>query len=201
MANPINEKTSVWWDLDNCSMPQIINVDEIILGILSKLQRISITGEIQMHIYGNMTTNLQAQLHYRTIFFQHVVTGWQGQGRDKCDKVLLLNLYKWVLDNPPPANIVLLSGEIDFSFSLHSLRNLRYFIVLINPIQTSRSLCVGADRLLSWNNIITDCMKIVVNVGRNPPLELSRSITTRPRGFNPSTCLLGSGLLSHSHHS
>lgn len=53
--------------------------------------------------------------------------------KDAADKMILVDMMAFALDNPPPATIVLISGDRDFVYALSTLRNRRYNIVLIVP--------------------------------------------------------------------
>jgi hypothetical protein len=49
------------------------------------------------------------------------------------DKMLVVHMFCTALDNPAPATIVLISGDIDFALPLAALRLRRYHIVLMLP--------------------------------------------------------------------
>ena len=49
--------------------------------------------------------------------------------KDASDKKILVDMLFWAVDNPAPANYLLISGDRDFSNALHQLRMRRYNIL------------------------------------------------------------------------
>ncbi|KAJ0238151.1 hypothetical protein HA466_0242590 [Hirschfeldia incana] len=64
-------------------------------------------------------------------------------------------MFLWVVENPPPANIMLISGDIDFSDALHRLRMRRYNILLAHPQNIPPSLVASANTSWLWRSLIT----------------------------------------------
>lgn len=61
----------------------------------------------------------------------------------------------WAVDNPAPANYLLISGDRDFSNALHQLRMRRYNILLAQPEQASAALVAAAKILWPWTSLIS----------------------------------------------
>ncbi|KAL0658895.1 hypothetical protein Bca4012_079480 [Brassica carinata] len=67
-------------------------------------------------------------------------------------------MFLWVLENPAPANLMLISGDGDFSYALNRLRMLRYNILLAHPLQASPFLVASARTSWMWRSLIaTGC--------------------------------------------
>ncbi|CAN7080703.1 unnamed protein product [Brassica oleracea var. botrytis] len=62
--------------------------------------------------------------------------------------------FLWVLENPAPANLMLISGDGDFSYALNRLRMLRYNILLAHPLQASPFLVASARTSWMWRSLI-----------------------------------------------
>lgn len=60
----------------------------------------------------------------------------------------------WAIDNPPPANYLLISGDRDFSNCLHQLRMRRYNILLAQPPNVSQALVAAAKSVWHWKSIL-----------------------------------------------
>lgn len=60
----------------------------------------------------------------------------------------------WAVDNPPPANYLLISGDRDFSNALHQLRMRRYNILLAQPPNVSQALVAAAKSVWLWKNLL-----------------------------------------------
>ena len=63
-------------------------------------------------------------------------------------------MFLWVLENPAPANLMLISGDGDFSYALNRLRMLRYNILLAHPLQASPFLVASARTSWMWRSLI-----------------------------------------------
>ena len=60
----------------------------------------------------------------------------------------------WAVDNPAPANYLLISGDRDFSNALHQLRMRRYNILLAQPFCASKPLTAAAKIVWQWPTLI-----------------------------------------------
>lgn len=61
----------------------------------------------------------------------------------------------WAVDNPAPANYLLISGDRDFSNALHQLRMRRYNILLAQPKTASAALVAAAKSVWLWTSLLT----------------------------------------------
>lgn len=63
-------------------------------------------------------------------------------------------MLAFAIDNPPPATIVLISGDKDFVYALGVLRNRRYNIVLVVPSRGAPIILRSqANTILEWYHI------------------------------------------------
>ncbi|KAJ6434640.1 hypothetical protein OIU84_018201 [Salix udensis] len=60
----------------------------------------------------------------------------------------------WAVDNPAPANYLLISGDRDFSNALHQLRMRRYNILLAQPKTASAPLVAAAKSVWLWTSLL-----------------------------------------------
>lgn len=62
----------------------------------------------------------------------------------------------WAVDNPAPANYLLISGDRDFSNALHQLRMRKYNILLAQPLKlkASHALVAAAKSVWLWTNLV-----------------------------------------------
>lgn len=60
----------------------------------------------------------------------------------------------WAVDNPAPANYLLISGDRDFSNALHQLRMRRYNILLAQPPTASAPLIAAAKSVWLWTSLL-----------------------------------------------
>lgn len=60
----------------------------------------------------------------------------------------------WVTKNPPPAHLLLISGDRDFAGILHRLRMSNYNILLASPDSAPNVLCSAATLMWQWNSLL-----------------------------------------------
>ncbi|KAK1398693.1 hypothetical protein POM88_008556 [Heracleum sosnowskyi] len=61
----------------------------------------------------------------------------------------------WAVDNPAPANFLLISGDRDFSNALDQLRMRRYNILLAQPPRASAALVAAAESVWHWATLLS----------------------------------------------
>jgi hypothetical protein len=87
--------------------------------------------------------------------------------KDAADKMMMVDMLAFAIDHPPPATIVLISGDRDFVYALSVLRNRRYTVVLIVPNN-------GAPIILkSQANAILEWRYDVLNQGKSLPVLIN----------------------------
>lgn len=109
----------------------------------------------------------------------------------------------WAVDNPAPANYLLISGDRDFSNAIHQLRMRRYNILLAKPMQASTALDTAANSIWLWTSLVNGGAPLPVNGGPSNSVGASQRETTqtsardkilpsRPSYSNTDTLPLGS---------
>ncbi|KAF3594324.1 hypothetical protein DY000_02023107 [Brassica cretica] len=146
-------KTSVWWDIENCPVPKGWDAHTIAQKLSSALLNLNYRGPLTITAYGNtelIPKPVQQALSSAGISLNHVPSG----KKDASDKKILVDMFLWVLENPAPANLMLISGDGDFSYALNRLRMLRYNILLAHPLQASPFLVASARTSWMWRSLI-----------------------------------------------
>ncbi|KAL8089209.1 uncharacterized protein LOC141697843 [Apium graveolens] len=150
----VTAKTSVWWDIENCSVPKRFDPHSIAQNISSALVKMNYCGPVSISAYGDsnrIPPAIQQALSSTGIALNHVPAGI----KDASDKKILVDMLFWAVDNPAPANYLLISGDRDFSNALHQLRMRRYNILLAQPEHASAALVAAAKILWSWTSLIS----------------------------------------------
>ncbi|CAF2017803.1 unnamed protein product [Brassica napus] len=142
-------KTSVWWDIENCEVPKGWDAHAIAQNVSSALLNMNYGGPVSISAYGD--TNLipkpvQQALSSTGVGLNHVPAGV----KDASDKKILVDMLLWAVDNPSPANFMLISGDRDFSNALHQLSMRRYTILLAQPPRASPPLIAAAKYVWLW---------------------------------------------------
>ncbi|KAH7314648.1 hypothetical protein KP509_21G012700 [Ceratopteris richardii] len=125
-------KISIWWDIENCHVPKDVDPHFVAQNITGALHHASLTGPIEIQAFGDtkiLPHATQKALTDTGITLNHVPRG----NKDAADKAILVGMLLWALDNPAPANILLVSGDGDFANALHRLRLKTYNILLATP--------------------------------------------------------------------
>lgn len=145
----------MWWDFENCHLPQGANVFKVAHTITAALRGSGIKGPVQITAFGDVAqlsrTNQEA-MSATGITLTHVPNG----GKNSADRSLLVDLMYWVSQNPPPAHLFLISGDRDFATILHRLRMSNYNILLAGPESAPSVLCSAASIVWQWNALVKD---------------------------------------------
>ncbi|KAG6542739.1 hypothetical protein Mapa_015814 [Marchantia paleacea] len=146
---------AVWWDFENCNVPQGIEVYKVGVNIVSGLRLSGFKGPVSISAYGDtvqLSRTTQEALAATGIRLHHIPSG----GKDSSDRALLVDLILWTLEHPPPAHLFLISGDRDFSNALHRLRMRNYNILLACPAGTtvSPALLGAATHVWQWNSLV-----------------------------------------------
>ncbi|XP_060195686.1 uncharacterized protein LOC132624935 [Lycium barbarum] len=145
-------KTSVWWDIENCQVPRGCDPHAIAQNINEALRKMNYNGPVTISAYGDtngIPSYIQQALNSTGIGLNHVPAGV----KDASDKKILVDMLFWAVDNPAPANYLLISGDRDFSNAIHQLRMRRYNILLAQPFQASPALAAAATNVWQWTSL------------------------------------------------
>ncbi|KAL1350843.1 hypothetical protein HN51_014835 [Arachis hypogaea] len=171
-------KVSVWWDIENCPVSRGCDAHSIAKNISSALVRMNYCGPVSISAYGDtkrIPSSVQHALSSTGISLNHVPAGV----KDASDKKILVDMLFWAVDNPAPANYLLISGDRDFSNALHQLRMRRYNILLAQPLKASVSLTAAARSVWLWTSLSAG----------GPPLSSgsSSNIASNTQSFSSET--------------
>ncbi|XP_024007200.1 uncharacterized protein LOC18011994 [Eutrema salsugineum] len=145
-------KTSVWWDIENCEVPKGWDAYTIAQNVSSALLKMNYCGPVSISAYGDTTLiplAVQQALSSTGVGLNHVPAGV----KDASDKKILVDMLLWAVDNPAPANFMLISGDRDFSNALHQLSMRRYTILLAQPPRASVPLVAAAKNVWLWTSL------------------------------------------------
>ncbi|KAF8108466.1 hypothetical protein N665_0108s0005 [Sinapis alba] len=151
-AQYVRAKTAVWWDIENCQVPKGVDAHGVAQNISSALEKMNYLGTVSISAFGDtnrIPMAIQQALNSTGIALNHVPAG----AKDASDKKILVNMFCWALDNPAPANFMLISGDRDFSDALHQLRLRRYNVLLAQPRKASVPLVHAARTVWLWTSL------------------------------------------------
>jgi hypothetical protein len=124
---------AILWDIENCPVPGEVNAEDVAGNIRIALREHPHIGAVTMFsAYGDFNH-----------FPKKVREGCQRTGvnlidvpngkKDAADKAILVDMFLFALDNPPPSTIFLVTGDVDFAPALHKLGQRGYVVVLVIP--------------------------------------------------------------------
>ncbi|KAI0362708.1 DUF537-domain-containing protein [Trametes cingulata] len=147
-----HEHVAIFWDYENCTPP--CNVPGY--DVVNNIRQVA-------HEYGSVKLfkaylELSEQSSSKSIGLRSELqscgvslTDCPHNGRkDVADKMMIVDMLTYAIDNPAPATIVLISGDRDFVYAVSVLRLRRYRVVVVAPYTAHASLRSQASVVLDW---------------------------------------------------
>lgn len=150
------EPVAILWDIENCPVPGDVSADDVAGNIRMALRvHPAVEGVVTMFsAYGDFNhfpRRLREGCQRTGINLIDVPNG----KKDASDKAILVDMFLFALDNPPPCTILLISGDVDFAPALHKLGQRGYTVVLAIPagIGVSLALCNAGRYVWDWPSV------------------------------------------------
>lgn len=147
-----NTRVGVFWDIENCPVPSGPGngraVVDSISGFANKFGRVfTITahGNTQSINHGARTDLQQSGVHLVDV---------PPSRKEAADKALLVDMLMFAMDHPPPATLILITGDQDFAPGMSKLKHRGYDVVLVHPRNARDSLKASASMLQSWEDLV-----------------------------------------------
>ncbi|KAK1274503.1 hypothetical protein QJS04_geneDACA008048 [Acorus gramineus] len=151
-SRTLNGPISILWDMENCPVPNGIRPEDVAGNIRMALR-------VHPIIKGSVTT-FSAYGDFNS-FPRRLREGCQRTGvklvdvpngrKDAADKAILVDMFLFALDNPPPSSILLISGDVDFAPALHILGQRGYTIILVIPSGVGVSSALSNAGRFVWD--------------------------------------------------
>lgn len=161
----------VLWDMENCPVPSDVRPEDVAGNIRMALRvHPVIKGTVSMiSAYGDFNgfpRRLREGCQQTGVNLIDVPNG----RKDAADKAILVDMFLFALDNPPPAIIMLISGDVDFSRALHVLGQRGYTVILVIPsgVGVSSALSNAGSYVWDWSSVVR-------GVGFVPPVPPARA--------------------------
>ncbi|XVE93381.1 hypothetical protein REPUB_Repub01dG0186900 [Reevesia pubescens] len=147
---------AILWDIENCPVPSDVRPEDVAGNIRMALRvHPVIKGAVMMFsAYGDFNA-----------FPRRLREGCQRTGvklidvpngrKDAADKAILVDMFLFALDNPPPSSIMLISGDVDFAPALHILGQRGYTVILVIPagVGVSSALSNAGKFVWDWPSV------------------------------------------------
>ncbi|EYU34699.1 hypothetical protein MIMGU_mgv1a021072mg [Erythranthe guttata] len=175
--------TSVWWDIENCPVPKGFDDYASIFGnIKTALRRANYFGEVSISGFGNLKkvkSEICETLGRSGIKMNHIFS--------RADKTIMLEMLLWALEHDPPANILLISEDIDFATTLNRLSSKMYNIMVAHQNQDQRvqfkTLLSSAICIWSFRDLIEGGSSSLRNYGQVNSVPSVSAFSTRKLVF------------------
>ncbi|PSS26108.1 Meiosis arrest female protein [Actinidia chinensis var. chinensis] len=155
--NSSHGHVAILWDIENCPVPSDVRPEDVAGNIRMALRvHPVIKGAVTMFsAYGDFNA-----------FPRRLREGCQRTGvklidvpngrKDAADKAILVDMFLFALDNPPPSSIMLISGDVDFAPALHILGQRGYTVILVIPsgVGVSSALSNAGRFVWDWPSVV-----------------------------------------------
>ncbi|MQL89943.1 hypothetical protein Taro_022506 [Colocasia esculenta] len=165
---------AILWDIENCPVPSDVRAEDVAGNIRMALRvhpviKGAVTAFAAYGDFNSFPRRLREGCQRTGVKLVDVPNG----RKDAADKAILVDMFLFALDNPPPSSILLISGDVDFAPALHILGQRGYTVILVIPAN------VGvASALSNAGRFVWDWPSVARGDGFVPPKGLV------PRGPN-----------------
>ena len=161
----------VIWDIENCAVSKSV---EPVVAVQKVKQFMRRYGRVtELRAFGDMRTlspATRASLQGIGVSLLDV----PNNRKEAADKAILVDLFCWALEHAPPATIVLISSDRDFSVALSRLADRQYTIVLVHAAVMERGskranpAAAAAEEVWDWPTVqgVGDADSVSAATGR-----------------------------------
>ncbi|KZT28230.1 hypothetical protein NEOLEDRAFT_1058893, partial [Neolentinus lepideus HHB14362 ss-1] len=146
------DRVAIFWDYENVRAPSTIAGDVLSGNIRSVAHQYGFVALFRAYIDLVLLVSPKSAIHRSALQTSGVtLVDCPHNGRkDVADKMIIVDMLAFALDHPPPATIILISGDCDFAYAVSTLRLRGYNVVLIAPKSASSSIKSVSSLVLDW---------------------------------------------------
>ncbi|KAF1320965.1 hypothetical protein FI667_g12181, partial [Globisporangium splendens] len=156
---------AIFWDIENCAVPSGMAGHTVVRRIRDALHKHGSTTCFKAYFDFDerlVTSALCSQLQGGGV---SLTDAPHNRHKEAADKMILVDMLAFAIDNPAPATIVLISGDSDFGYALSVLVNRNYKVILITQ---HMGLPTQASVLLDWKS---DVLHVGEDGSRKSPVH------------------------------
>ncbi|KAF9483799.1 hypothetical protein BDN70DRAFT_873423 [Pholiota conissans] len=151
------QDVAIFWDYENCPPPS--NASGYIVSNNIRLMAQTYGSVKSLKAYMEITDQVSSPraLAMRSEFQSSGISliDCPHNGRKEvADKMIIVDMLAYAIDNPAPSVIVLISGDRDFAYALSILRLRHYQVVLVTLSNAHPSLTSQASVCFDWHSEI-----------------------------------------------
>ncbi|KAG0531684.1 hypothetical protein BDA96_04G043500 [Sorghum bicolor] len=138
---------TVYWDIENCTVPNNAQVEEVCKNMRDALQMNFSADPITIKAYG-ASNKIREGLQRTGV----TVIDIQNRKKNAADKLILVDMILFAVDNPKSSSILLISGDGDFTLAVQQLVQRGYTVrIAIPSLNTaSSSLMSAGSSVCEW---------------------------------------------------
>ncbi|XP_078435783.1 putative endonuclease or glycosyl hydrolase isoform X2 [Wolffia australiana] len=142
----------IFWDMENCPIPNDVSPDEVAGNIRLALRLHPLIGGAvnSFAAYGDFN-GFPRRLREACQRTGVKLVDVPNTRKDAADKAILMDLFLFALDHPPPSTVLLISGDVDFAPALHVLGQRGYAVILIAPAAAAVSAALRNAGHFLWD--------------------------------------------------
>ncbi|KAI6028328.1 NYN domain-containing protein [Pisolithus orientalis] len=176
------DKVAIFWDFENCCPPSTQGLGYDIVNNIGRMARIfgSVTtfkAYLDISSQPPKSTALRSELQLSGV---SVVDCPHNGKKDVVDKMAMVDMFAFAVDNPAPATVILIAADRDYAYALSTLRLRNYKVVLITPcVSTCLEAC--ASFVIDWNATSLPVER------QSTPTNPAGGVSTEPRDSDNSS--------------
>nr|KAJ3418302.1 hypothetical protein HK105_000074 [Polyrhizophydium stewartii] len=143
---------TVYWDLENAGVPSGVRGFELVRCIKEALKLALVRNIVAVCNVSRFEAGLRTELQSAGV----TLIDCASTKPSASDMAIVTELLKFTFDTRPPATIVLISSDTDFSKVLCFLTSVGYETVLVHGRQVSPALLHSVGRTVAWDAIVSD---------------------------------------------
>lgn len=151
----LNGPIAILWDIENCSIPGDVQAELVANNIRMAVRRHPvIKGVVRLFSAIGDFNGLPIRLREGCQSTGVKLVDVPNVKKDAADKAILVDMFVFALDHPPPSTIVLISGDVDFAPALHVLGQRGYNVITVVPASSVNTALISAGRLVwDWPSV------------------------------------------------
>ncbi|KAL0947150.1 hypothetical protein HGRIS_013278 [Hohenbuehelia grisea] len=134
MPSQEEREVAIFWDLENCSAASSISAYSLVENIRNLAHTFGILKSFKAYVDVAQQPSISS-LNYRAELQSSgvSVTDCPHLGQENVvDQMIIVDMLTYAMDHPPPALVLLISGERGFAYAVSMLRARRYDVVVMS---------------------------------------------------------------------
>ncbi|KAL5490374.1 hypothetical protein ACEPAI_5207 [Sanghuangporus weigelae] len=175
MSGSVASEVAIFWDYENCRPPsnlpggKLVETIQNLDQIPDRVKVFKAYVDIALECVNPRSYTLHSELQSSGVTLVHCPHNGK---KDVADKMMIVDMFAFALDNDTPTTIAIITGDRDFAYAVAVLRLRGYKVVIISPNAGHASLKMQADALYDWQKIMNDAIS-TEDIAENSVLSMN----------------------------